>query len=83
VTITDVSNPGRLATNSVLRRFGQFGVAALLAATGCAVAGENVHLEVSPVVETYDRPFDTKVTGLRPGELVTLRVTSSDANGAL
>ena len=56
-------------------------VLAGLAVAGCtAVAGPPPHLRllVSQVVSLYDVPLDIRVTGLNPGDKITLQLETSD-----
>jgi hypothetical protein len=50
-------------------------------AAGCTVSSASsahIHLQVSERVSLYDVPLDLRVTGLQPGDQVTLRLESRD-----
>lgn len=53
------------------------GVAAV-GCTGVAQSPAHIRVQVSPLVSLYDAPVDIRVTGLRPGDQVTVRLESSD-----
>jgi dienelactone hydrolase len=46
-----------------------------------AAPPEHLQLQVSPRVSAVDTPLSIRVSGLTPGQIVTLSVTSVDANG--
>ncbi len=44
-----------------------------------AAAAPSLRIAVTPAVALYGTPFSLKVTGLRPGELATIKAVSTDA----
>jgi hypothetical protein len=50
-------------------------------ATAPAAAAASVQIAATPAVALYGTPFSLKVTGLRPGEVATIRAVSADAKG--
>ena len=80
-----------MVSGMLSRRRGQFSVAgpvlaacmalAGLAAAGCTTAAArppHLRLLVSQVVSLYDVPLDIRVTGLNPGDAITLQLETSD-----